>query len=99
MPLPQKLFKLALEIQASHGWPIKVLYRGRTMPGRDGRWVVYIGLGAEFEGTLQASVAWLQGYQAGYLGGRRYTREESDALLDEAKSFIKEPRLVGVPRR
>ena len=92
MPIPQKLFNLALQLQAFHGWEIKVLYVGRKGPDGAGLWRVRIpATGAEFAGGFQPAIAWLGGYQAGYLGGRRYTGEESEALLDEAESFIKDP--------
>ncbi len=90
MPIPQKLFDLALQLQAFHGWEIKVLYAGRRGPDGAGLWHVRVpATGAEFAGGFRAAIAWLGGYQAGYLGGRRYTGEESGALLDEAKSFFK----------
>ena len=90
MPIPQKLFNLALQLQAFHGWEIKVLYAGRKGPDGAGLWRVRIpATGAEFAGGFQPALAWLKGYQAGFLGGRRYTGEESKALLHEAKCFIR----------
>lgn len=74
-----KIYDLVAALQAFHGYEIRVAYR--PLPQRRVEWSVQVPkTGAAFAGTHAQVLAWLRGYQAGFHGGRRYTREESSHL-------------------
>jgi len=81
----KKPFEFAKLLQVFHGFDIRVLRQ--SAPGGHVVWSVQVAdTGLSFKGTSAQMMAFLQGYQGGYIAGRKYTRIEQDGL----KNLIRE---------
>ena len=79
-------------LRASHGFNIEV---DEYVAG----WYAKIPeAGIHFRGSYSQVFAWLQGYQGGYLIGRKYSGEEAQALIREADRVVRDAVVEEVAR-
>lgn len=81
MPRFKVIERFVSNLQAFHGFNIRVAH-WVVRPGTVAWSVQVPDTGASFAGSHAQTLAWLKGYQAGFLTGRKYTRIEQTGLKD-----------------